>query len=261
MSLKLRCIVAAWAMAGILTGCYPGAESQRDEERNPYYLAGKDRVTAKDYRGAIEAFEKALENNPRSALAHYELGVIFDQHANDYPAAIYHYGKVLKLRPSGAYPAELAKSRIPSCKQEMVKADSLAMVNPTALQELERLREDKQKLEKQLAEAQQQIENLKLAAAGRPPIPSTPGTGQNQAPPAGAPGSATTNPSSANRPGPSTPGRAPAGPMRQHTVKARETATSIAKQYGIPLKSLLSANPGLVPTQMKPGQTVNIPSS
>jgi len=32
-----------------------------------------------DYPGAIEEFEKALDVNPRSAAAHYELGILMGQ--------------------------------------------------------------------------------------------------------------------------------------------------------------------------------------
>ena len=60
-----------------LAGCTPTAESQMDEQRNPHYLAGKEKLGALDYKGAIESFERAVEDNPRSALAHFELGVLF----------------------------------------------------------------------------------------------------------------------------------------------------------------------------------------
>ena len=48
----LNCLI--WA------GCLPPAQSQLDEEKEPHFLAGKARFNAMDYKGAIEAFDKAL---------------------------------------------------------------------------------------------------------------------------------------------------------------------------------------------------------
>src|SRR5947207_871566 len=89
-------------------GCFPEAETTVEEQKNPYFITGKSRVLSHDYAGAIEAFEKALEVNPRSPLAHFELGLLYEQHANDYAAAIYHYNQTIKLRPNGAHPADNA---------------------------------------------------------------------------------------------------------------------------------------------------------
>ena len=75
----------------ILVGCLPSAETQTDEQKDPFYLTGKTRVNDRDYRGAIESFEKALENNPRNAAAHFELGLLYEQQENDCAAALYHY--------------------------------------------------------------------------------------------------------------------------------------------------------------------------
>src|SRR5687767_13817674 len=86
-----------------LCGCFPPPEGKLDENKNPYFLEGKARAAARDYRGAIDAFEKALEVHPRSALAHFELGMLYEQHSDqtekDYINAMYHYQQVLRLRP------------------------------------------------------------------------------------------------------------------------------------------------------------------
>src|SRR5258707_1017304 len=114
------------ALCVAMSGCSPTAETQMDEQQNPHFKAGREKLTALDYKGAIESFERAVEDNPRSVLAHFELGVLFEQHANDYAAALYHYNKALKLRPND-HPAENIRQRIPACRQELVKADSLAI--------------------------------------------------------------------------------------------------------------------------------------
>jgi tetratricopeptide (TPR) repeat protein len=132
MSHWLRCglLLLLFGLAG--SGCRPQPETSLDEQKNSHYQTGKERLNALDYKGAVVAFERALEDNPRSALAHWELGVLFDQHQNDYAAALYHYKKALQLRPSG-YPAEIIRQRIPACRQELIKEDSLAVINPSVL--------------------------------------------------------------------------------------------------------------------------------
>jgi tetratricopeptide (TPR) repeat protein len=140
------------------SGCFPPTETKVEESKNPYFLEGKARVKARDFKGAVEAFEKALEVNPQSALAHFELGILYEQHSeqseSDYINAMFHYQQVVKLRPSGIYPHDNARVRIASCKQELVKAESLAPVYYAMERELQKLKEDNQILRKQLDTAQ-----------------------------------------------------------------------------------------------------------
>lgn len=241
-----------------------------DEQKNPHYQAGMGKLSALDYKGAVESFERAIEDNPRSALAHFELGVIFDQHEPDYAAALYHYNKALKLRPNG-YPAENIKQRIPACKQELVKADSLSVINPSALRETVNLREQNQALRQQVEALQTYIATRLSGAAASPP--GGPATAPRDYP---RPGPAATNASTAliradagsaargtlatgsdrSRPVP-----AVGGHTRTHAVKAGDTPFSISRQYQIKVNSLLSANPGLDPKRMRVGQLLNIPAS
>ena len=110
-----------------LSSCLPLAQSSSDEEKEPHFMAGKSLVNAMDYRGAVEAFEKALEANPHSAAAHFELGWLFDQKETDPAGAIYHYESYLRLRP-GADNAGLVQQRILYCKQGLARTVSLGPV-------------------------------------------------------------------------------------------------------------------------------------
>jgi tetratricopeptide (TPR) repeat protein len=259
----------------LIAGCRPSVEGQSDEQNNSSYRAGKEKLQALDYKGALAAFDRAVEQNPRSALAHYELGLLYDQQENDYPAALYHYNKALQLRPNG-YPADNIRQRIPACRQELIKADSLSVLNPAALRETERLREENQRLRRE-------IDGLRAQLASRP-IPAMPNTNRFAAPSAAArslsrSGTVTSAPptNSAARSAASGNARlttlppradsasggsaAGSAPLRTHSVKAGETAAAIARQYGVPLNALLAANPTLEPKRMKIGQALNIPSS
>jgi LysM repeat protein len=266
MLLRLRCLALLSLIHLAFAGCSPTPETQLDEQKNPHYQAGREKLSALDYKGAVESFERALEDNPRSALAHFELGVLFDEHENDYAAALYHYNKALQLRPND-HPADIIRQRIPACKQELVKADALAIVNPTALRETERLREENLALRKQVELLQTQLGVRKPAGAPPDAISrvaarsSTVSLSGLTNPPAGADaGSFGLGRSQGDNESPR-PGSASGSRGRTHTVKAGETPYSIARQYRVKLDSLMAANPGLDPKRIRAGQLLNVPSS
>ena len=245
-------------------GCFPPTESKVEEGKNPYFLEGKARVSARDYRGAIEAFEKALEVNPQSALAHYELGVLYEQHSeqadSDYINAMFHYQQVLRLRPQGHYPHDNARLRIASCKQELVRAESLAPVYYAMERELQKLRDENQLLKKQLEAIQ-----ASRVAVSRLPAEASAKAGENTAePPRVQP---IRNDSTLAQP--ATPAASiqrvtplpPTISARFHVVKEGETPSSIARLYRVRVDALLRANPSLNPKHMRAGQTLKLPSS
>jgi LysM repeat protein len=242
-----------------LCGCTP-TETPADEQKNPHYQAGKERLSALDYKGAIDCFERAVEENPRSALAHFELGVLYDQHENDYAAALYHYNKALKLRQTG-YPSDNIRQRIPACKQELIKADSLAVINPTVLRETERLREENQMLRKQ-------IDSLQAYLSGRPqvvnaaPAPTNyAGLRSTAAPPSGDRPRASQASASSTSPASPASASSPSGARgRTHSIAAGETLAAVARRYQVKISALLAANPGLDPKHLRVGQTVTVPT-
>src|SRR6266699_2967669 len=175
-----------WATLVLLCGCWIGCsplgEGGRDEEKDPNYLAGKNRVSALDHLGAIDAFEKALAADPRSAAAHLELGLIHQQYlATNWARAIYHFEKYLELRPK-ANNADLIRQRISQCKLELAKEVPFAAVNQQMQRELEKM----DRLSRDNADLRQQLEQLKAQLAQRPG--SAPGgvTALNPASPRGS---------------------------------------------------------------------------
>src|SRR6185437_11881310 len=94
------CLLAALTLISV-NGCLPSDSSQVDDEKEPHYVLGKNRVNSLDYPGAIEAFSEALEVNPHSAAAHFQLACLFDTSPQSDPAAaIYHYQEYLRLNPN-----------------------------------------------------------------------------------------------------------------------------------------------------------------
>lgn len=256
----VRPVILLLLIGVVSGGCLPDGRSPLDEQKDPYFLKGKGRVNSMDYQGAIEAFEKALEANPRSASAHKELGMLYlNERVKDHAAAIYHFERLLRLRPDDPH-ADMARQWIVDCKQQLARAVSLAPVTQQMQRELEQL----EKLKKENAELRQQVEVLKAQILHRTPVAPTP------VGPLPAPGPARTNTAATNPPprvveqtvsaGP-TAGAKPAAPaLRTHTVKSGETPSSIARQYGLALNVLLEANPKVNPRKMQIGQTLKIPA-
>ncbi|GDY21520.1 hypothetical protein LBMAG56_28670 [Verrucomicrobiota bacterium] len=243
------------------TGCWPPGPSPQDEQKDPYFIVGSNRVRGRDFKGAIEAFTHSIENNPRSSAAHFELAILNEQHEKDFAAAIYHYQRFLTLQPNSDK-AEIVKARMDGCKQEIAKSSLMLIAPPSQLREIENLKESLQKLtlerddlKKQLAAAQARAGRDFVNPSNTPVVPPKPAPRPPGAtPPTGSPTPGTTATSQTGTPKPTeTAGR------RTHTVKSGETPGSIAKQHGIPVTKLLDANPGLDPKRMRIGQTLNLP--
>jgi LysM repeat protein len=239
----------------VLGGCLRSAPGQIDEEKESHFLLGRSRVSAMDYEGAIESFGKALEVNPRSGAAHFELACLFEKREADPAAAIYHYQQYLKLRPR-CENADTVNQHILALKQELAKTVSLGPVTERQQREFERLAEDNRRLNEEL-------EKLRAYATRLQAL-----TNQAGAPPSPVRGARTTTSEVGSGSSlPITPVRtnaaltASAAMQRTHTVKAGETAVIIARRYGVRVEALLAANPRVEPRRMHVGQTLNIPAS
>jgi len=227
-----------------LGGCMPSGRSQVEEEKEPHFMAGKTAINGMDYRGAIEEFEKALEINPRSASAHFELAWLYDEKESDPAAAIYHYEQFLKCRP-GADNAEIVRQRVYRCKQDLAKGILPLPGVPGMQQELEQLAAENRQLREELEKWRAYFKTL---PTNQPAVTVTrsPAEVAVQATPPSDP--------------PAQEVRSSARPERKHVVQAGETPYSIARKYGLRPDALLDANPGLDPRRLRVGQTLNVPT-
>jgi LysM repeat protein len=232
-------------------GCLPTGSGQLEEEKESHFLAGRSCLNSMDYKGAVEAFEKALEVNPRSASAHFELACLFDQKESDPSAAVYHYKKFLKLRPDYEN-AETIKQRINTCEQDLARTVLPLPVAPGMQHQFEQLAEENKQLRQELEQwkAYYNRATAPTNALGLPPVRPAQSFGQTQL---SSTGLVLTVSNSGPRP--------PATVGRTHTVQSGDTFSSIARKYGVKLDTLMSANPGLQPTRLRVGQTLNIPAS
>jgi len=234
------------SLIGMLGGCAPASNSPFDEQKEPHVIQGQKREATYDYPGAIESYHRALEVNPRSSIAHYRLGLLYESEDRDPAAAIYHFQQYLKLRPNSEN-ANVIRQRILGCKQQLAKEVSLGLVsgemknqldeliqkNQSLAEENQRLTADNRRLEEQLGQL-----HLGLAAgSATPPRPSGPSIPFDRAE---SPSPTTTRGTT-------------------HTVQRGDTYYSIAKRYGISTSALEAANPGVNPNRLSIGQRLTIP--
>ncbi len=229
-------------MAGLLLGCGGGGDQPTAEDREPHFLAGRRLVTQQDYDGATKAFYKALEANPRSAVAHYELGVLFLSRKNDPAAAIFHLQRFLSLKPDAGNKQDVL-GQIEGLKSDLA-GEILGNPQSQPNQSILALR---RKLDQMTAENAALKHQLLSRGITPDPRAATNTTGALPRPnPGGGIGTVPTPP------------QPPTG-MRKHKVQSGENPSSIARRYGITVSRLLSANPGLQPARMQIGDELNIP--
>jgi LysM repeat protein len=250
-----------------LSGCLPSGDSAVDEEKEPHFLAGKSRASEMDFKGAMEAFEQALEVNPRSAAAHFELALLCEKKDTDPAAAIYHYEQYLKLRPGAENAEILVKPHILACKQELARTVSLGAVTERQQHDFELLAEENKRLHDEL----QQLRGRNATNAPVPPAPVAIRVLQG---PGGAPvtlAAAPVTPTTIIRTSAKSDSSITASPARSltassaaartHTVKSGETPTIIARKYNVKLDALMAVNPKLDARRMRVGQVVAVPAS
>jgi tetratricopeptide (TPR) repeat protein len=239
----------------ILSGCIPSSQGESDEEKEPHFLAGRSRVRAADYSGAIESYEKALEVNPKSGAAHFELGWLLGRDEGDPAGAIYHYERYLRLRPN-AKNVEIVKQQIMACKQELARTVSLGPVSDKQQRDLEKTAEENKRLTEENKRLLEEVAKWRASAISQAGLagnhlPGAPGPSRGDPTPQVAPQQGKSN--SVNQ------GSSPVIPRRSYTVKAGDTPTSIAKQFGVKVEALMAVNPKLEARRMRAGQVINLP--
>jgi len=227
-----------------LSGCEPSGQSTSDDEKEPHYVLGQNRVNAMDYAGAVEAFEESLEANPHSAPAHYQLAMLYSEQESNPAAAIYHYQQYLRFDPKASN-AEIVNQHITTCKQQLATDVLQLPSSPAAQQQLQQLADKNRQL-------QDEVDKWRAYYASQmSTLKSSPSVGSS------------TVAQSAGSIIPSQPATVAASPpvakTHPHLVAAGETPAAIARKAGVSLNALLAANPGLNPKKLRVGQTINLP--
>ena len=107
-------------IALVWVGCEPTGGAVNAEDKEPHFLEGRRQMQQRDFEGAERSFHKALEANPRSALAHYEIGLLYLTRKSDPAAAIYHLQRYLSLKPN-APKGKVVQGQIEALKGDLAR--------------------------------------------------------------------------------------------------------------------------------------------
>tara|TARA_Y100001934_G_scaffold254373_1_gene320199 strand:- start:510 stop:1223 length:714 start_codon:yes stop_codon:yes gene_type:complete len=230
----LAILIAIIAMVWV--GCEPTGGAVNAEDKEPHFLEGRRQMQQRDFEGAERSFHKALEANPRSSLAHYEIGLLYFTRKSDPAAAIYHLQRYLSLAPD-APKGKIVQGQIEALKGDIAR-DILGSPQHAPDSAIQQLRTQLNQMA-----AENQALRHQLQSRGITPNPRTATNSTVQLP----------------RPDSTTPPRPP-NSRRKHEVQSGENPTAIARRYGIKLQELYAANPGLNPSKLQIGQELIIPA-
>ncbi len=111
---------------------------------------GADRANARDARGAVAAWEQALDGTPKSAEAHFRLALLYQEQMQDAVGAMHHLHRYLELAPEGPH-AKAARTNL--SRAETTLGASLAGGTLLSRPEAAKLRTENARLRQQLSTA------------------------------------------------------------------------------------------------------------
>lgn len=240
MTLKPRIIQAVWLIlcTVIVAGCGSDFERrERREERDPLILRALDRKRTDNMDGAQELFQKALNRRPELARAHLELGLLYDDHYEDYVRAIYHYQAYLEMRPD-AQKKPIVEDLLRSAK--ISYAATLPHQPSGALAEIRTLKNENRMLRRKIEEMMQNAAGSAVTSSSSRSVSSATSAARNPRP-ASAQSSSDT-----------------------YVVKSGDTLSKIAQRLyndSSKWKQIYDANRGTMasPQSLRIGQTLIIP--
>lgn len=191
----IRALIPCWLGAALLLCA--GCDRLFDKGSKDEMAAGDKKAAAGDFRGAIRAYEAALDGTDKSANAHWKLALLYDDKLKSPRDAIHHFERYLEMAPGGLH-AKDAKAMLHQAETRLALSQGKGTF--VTQEEAARLKNDNLQLRKLLAEVR--------AQKSAPSIPAA---------------TAVKSGGAAQKPVP--PG------SRTHVVQAGETMASIAQKY------------------------------
>lgn len=139
-------ICALFASFLFLSSCERLGVVRHDPPRQLQLAA--ERLAARDFRGAVSAYENALDGTPKTAEAHFRLALIYYDHLQDPVGAIHHFRRYLEVADDGQF-AKQARANI--ARAEMNLSTSLSNGTLVTRGEATRIRSENLQLKQQLA--------------------------------------------------------------------------------------------------------------
>jgi tetratricopeptide (TPR) repeat protein len=244
LSLTLTCL--------LLAGCFPppGTSDQSQAER--FYGVGKTRVQQQDFKGAVAAYEQALQSDPNLAKAHYDLGMVFERELSSPEKALYHYIRALELDPD-FQGADLISNRLSTVRMQLGSSATPSFASPQLAAEIQRLQIEMKTLQEERNRLFSQNAELKdqLAALTQQPPVSMPSNRVAQG--------TTAEPQESRGTTARTPPTTTVA--RTYVIQRGDTLFGVSRRHQVSQQSLLAANPGLSAGNFPLGRTIAIPAN
>ncbi|MDA0750563.1 MAG: LysM peptidoglycan-binding domain-containing protein [Verrucomicrobia bacterium] len=251
------------------SGCQPMSVARVDEEREAYYMDAKEKLFAGDYEEAAIGFERALEVNPKNAAAHLELGLLHYEHLHNYVSAIYHFRKMLELRPDHLMAGQI-KDHLTRCEMDFASSIHLGPLNQNTETRIRNLVETKEDLEEKVQSLEGQLRQMRsvLAAQSNDLKTAQENAGQRRQTVGSVNGNERTNQLSkpaVERVSAIESSQTDLTPVsttptyRKHMVRANDSFYKLSRKYGVTPKVIADVNPGIDSTKLQIGQVLNIP--
>lgn len=270
-------------------GCDLLRRGETDERREANFQTGYNQALQGLYDDAIRSYQRALDANPRNAIAHRELGFLLRDRKHDYVTAVYHLRRCqeilasrndrdakdptiddairqaqlqLAIEFSSQIGQQQTQSRTDELKRRNAELDATVqrLTQQLASYTQAGLRPGASNVVQPLVQAPAQATDAVPAPRVNPPSfvgpNSKPLTAHGSTPGASAPAkhAAATSPTSAT---------SPAAPVakaaKTHVVRSGDTPALIARSHGITLQQLMAANRNLDPKRLRVGQALNLP--
>jgi len=169
---KLLQLSAFVFLAGMLSSCgreYAG--SDLSEKQHPKISQARLLVQQQDLEGAEQLLQEALRDNPELALAHLQLGMIYQ--TREVPVdALYHFKRYIAARPDGEK-AQILQQVIEDERRRLASQVDMERQSPeSAAAELVTLRRQLSDAEQQIAEMEVNLQQSRMSStssSGGPP--------------------------------------------------------------------------------------------
>ena len=253
----------------VFSGCQPMSVARVDEEREAYYMDAKEKLFAGEYEEAAVGFERALEVNPKNAAAHLELGLLYYEHLSNYVSAIYHFRKMLDLRPDHAMAGQI-KEHLTRCEMDFASSIHLGPLNQNTETQIRKLVETKAELEEKVQSLEGQLQQMRSILAAQSNALKAAQENASQVQQASAPRNGSEQMNQTRKPVVvEAPGKsalqsdisavAAKPKYRKHVVRANDSFYKLSRKYGVTPKAIAAVNQGVDSTKLQIGQVLNIP--
>lgn len=261
-------LVGAATVAALLSGCGRNVGwLDRKDRADPLMRRAEARAKEGDTESAIRLYNAAIDSNPKLALAHLQLALLYHDQQKDYVQAIYHYRRYQQLR-GATEKSQMIEDRIRMAGQlfaatlnhgdsRSIEKAELEKVNTELKQTVDRVTADmdalRQKYERLVTAVRQQMEQGQAIGVQKGPSPDE------------LPGGSTVLPeTAAGDNGRKPPADDARRVVRTYRVRSGDSLTSIAGQeYGDPTRwpQIHAANRRLLGSAatLKVGQVLVIP--